>query len=281
MNDRPRAILLFYFLMLALASPSVFAQAKEPFHPDWLARDVQVAEILKKALVPTKDNAKELVSALQASQVDEDREIGFGGHRWYLATYGGYASCWSNIVSFNNRLALVDVQCPFKENWPLVKKQILQVWGGLAKVTSDGIAYRYSNPQALADLKKSVEAGLGNKPVPGNLGAYRESVDTLNAPQEKFDFGERCYFAAESPKGRSAITTLVEAKQWDLIRALLSSPNPEGRVYAAEALLNYSKGGGNLTKEDKASIEAIRSLKIPINTCGGCIVSERLSGELL
>ena len=73
----------------------------------------------------------------------------------------------------------------------------------------------------------------------------------------------------------------MRAKRYDLVRTALRGMNPEGRVYAAEALLSLARAGGELTAGDQAAIAKVRALKIPIRVCEGCIVGAEPAAKLL
>ena len=75
-----------------------------------------------------------------------------------------------------------------------------------------------------------------------------------------------------------AITALIEKERWDLIRNVLRGPNPEARIYAAEALL---RPNAPITAADRETIARIRSLPILISICRGCEVTEAQAADLL
>ena len=126
---------------------------------------------------------------------------------------------------------------------------------------------------------RALELGEPRKvEIPDEL---REAVATLTSPLLSYDFGTMCYFAGTPPEGRKAIDKLVAARRTDLLQMALLGPNPEGRVYAAEALMKLDERELNLTGRTRAIIARVRALKIPISVCEGCLVSTKPAAQLL
>ena len=65
--------------------------------------------------------------------------------------------------------------------------------------------------------------------------------------------------------GRAAVERLLAAHRTELVANALRSLDPEGRVYAAEALL--ARGG--LEPEDERAARAVLALEVPIRVRGG------------
>ena len=79
-----------------------------------------------------------------------------------------------------------------------------------------------------------------------------------------------------------AIEKLVAAKRWDLVGNVLRDLNPEGRVYAADALLERERKGGRAVSErDRKAIAKVRAMAVPISACSGCEVYETTAAKLL
>ena len=75
---------------------------------------------------------------------------------------------------------------------------------------------------------------------------------------------------------------IVAAKRWDLIGNVLRGLNPEGRVHAAEALLERErKTGKALPERDRAAVEQVRALTVAISACSGCEVYDTTAAKLL
>jgi hypothetical protein len=64
------------------------------------------------------------------------------------------------------------------------------------------------------------------------------------------------------PPGRQETAALVAAGRFDLLRAVLRGLNPEGRAWAAHALLEHQKAGTKLDPADAAAIEKLRALPL-------------------
>ena len=73
------------------------------------------------------------------------------------------------------------------------------------------------------------------------------------------------------PAGRAQMKQLVDAQRFDLVSAALRSLNPEGRVYAARALLAREK----VDPKDAKAIESLRSLDVELTTSAGCFIGKK------
>lgn len=70
------------------------------------------------------------------------------------------------------------------------------------------------------------------------------------------------------PLQREAIMALLRQEQFDVIRLVLRCSNPEGRAYAAEALMYLDQVGRRMTDEDRRVIEQLIAKNETIRTCG-------------
>jgi hypothetical protein len=55
------------------------------------------------------------------------------------------------------------------------------------------------------------------------------------------------------------------------VRTVLRGINPEGRAWAAWALLAEAKRGTPLVEEDRAALAKLESLPLELFTCSGCV----------
>lgn len=62
---------------------------------------------------------------------------------------------------------------------------------------------------------------------------------------------------------------------------VLRGCNPQGRVYAFEAVISLQKEGKiSLSQDQKSLLRTVYNLEIPILTCHGCIVSSQKAQEI-
>jgi hypothetical protein len=93
-----------------------------------------------------------------------------------------------------------------------------------------------------------------------------DQMDSMNITY----FGDNCSIGYP-PKGRDAINYFIRQMDYQTIRKILKGSNPEGRVYALEALMTAAKNKIiKLTDEDKALMKEILFRKTLINTCSAC-----------
>ena len=99
--------------------------------------------------------------------------------------------------------------------------------------------------------------------APGELAA---AFRTLMDPLSSLTVGDGCGFIGTPPPGRRESLALADAGRVDLLRAVLRSPNPEARVYAAHALLRR----GPLDRVDADAITKLERQPTRIWICEGC-----------
>jgi hypothetical protein len=97
------------------------------------------------------------------------------------------------------------------------------------------------------------------------------------SPLEDLAVGKSCGEVGWPPRGRDAESVLEKQRRVDLFRNVLRGPNPEGRVYAAQALTDLQA----MRPEDGAVVAKLASLPIPIMTCGGCTYWHQSSAAAL
>jgi len=228
----------------------------EPLHE----RDRALLRRIAAALPPGDHTAAETLRALAPSDAREERDIGFGAKRYDLALYGERHTLWVRLLVFEEKA--IDAQVV----GPQLTKEMLRTW---------------SDAKALARLRTAIRKGLGEPEkaeVPKDL---REAFELLDAPLADLRCGWMYGEGGDAPAGREATEAIVAAKRADLLRLLLRSPNPEGRVYAVEGLLRLEEGGEKLTDADRAAMKAIRSAPTRIHCCAGCLVYDETAETAL
>lgn len=129
-----------------------------------------------------------------------------------------------------------------------------------------------------ATIQATLQAALGVAPnvtVPAEVAT---AFDLLTSPFRSLIFGHIFGVAAQPPEGRVAVAQLEN--QPDLLRAVLRSPSPVGRIYAAEALLAQSIDGA-IAPADALAINALRTQPTPVACCYGCTVLTQTAADCL
>src|SRR4029078_6794692 len=90
-----------------------------------------------------------------------------------------------------------------------------------------------------------------------------------------------CDYAGITPRGKSAIDAIVNAKRVDLLANILKGYNPRGRGYAAVALTAMQRKGVELPGDILPTLEVIRNLDLLLDTCHGWISSYKTAEALI
>ena len=254
------------------------ADKKEPVNPDWLRIDFAIAERLKNHLPPSADSADKFLKSLGAEGV-EFIDLGFGNKRHEGTIGGGYASFNIKILSRDKGIAAIRVNMYGFTDSPEVERALRESLGSMAAPYEYGLRYEHRDTGLLSDMRMAVESALGKYERP-YAGEQSWAYEVLTDPFATNDVGDKCYYAGVVPDGRKAMESLRAAGRWDLVRAALRSMSPEGRVYAALALLEL-RGVMDIPKADYDAINIIRSLDIGISVCDGCIVHREKATVIL
>lgn len=112
---------------------------------------------------------------------------------------------------------------------------------------------------------------------------YLENFNVLTDPLIKYDFGGYCYYEGIQPKGAKAVEYFIKRKDIYSLKEILKGYNPEGRLYAAEALLKlaYKYQKIVLSEDIKILINQIINSNIKINVCSGCRTSSLTVKEII
>src|SRR5689334_16576063 len=80
------------------AAPSSTQDVQPKLNEEWLARDLARIEQLRTALETRELTIEGLKRTLKSCDVREDRAIGFGVRRQFIAVYGGYTTIWVRVL---------------------------------------------------------------------------------------------------------------------------------------------------------------------------------------
>lgn len=259
-------------VVLALAS---LATAAEPLNEEWVARDVAVARRIAGALPETK--LADFLKKLEASSTEEDRTIGFGARRLRLALYGGYTTTWVTVVSWGGGVGPIDVFCHEgkEEIWAALRDRITGAYKGKEPAVGEtglrvAVGHRADPDGFREERTKVLGPPLKIDPDPALEKAYL----LLWSPLSDLVYGRMYGEGGDPPDGRDAVEKILAHERGaGLLDDILRGPNPEGRLYAAEALLRLERNGGKLDEQVRKDIAWVRKSDVKIRVCRGCLVS--------
>lgn len=253
---------------LALAVWALPASAGE-VHPD----DVALIQVVAKAA--GAGSVAEIRRAV-GHDAEAHRDAGFGG-TWMRFRVGGESvTCWIDVVTHRDQLAGIRLRSlGGSDAWKQAARQAL---GAKTVVARDGIELRVVRAPVLAAYKKEVRAGFEQPPA--TPWGTPPEIATLTDPWADLTFGASCYEDGGPPAGRKEADALRLAGRVNALDAVLRGPNPEGRLYAAQALLTLASEGAPVPSGLHTAIHIVRNLPVRIRSCSGCCVEHRTAGEL-
>ena len=270
------------FIFLSFLSFPFMLDAKgdqEPLNSEWIQKDIAIMNYLRKNLPPQLPKALLLVSILNEGSKTDPRDIGFGNERYNFTHGGGYVSCSIAVLAHKDIIAAVRVDCI--DEHPAVQKIMMEVWGDNGIKKSYGLRYEFVCDDILKRMQDTVNNELGIFEPGKTPEEFKNEYSILIDPFTQYRFGHSCSYSGRPPKGRVAIRKLMDGQQIDLIRRSLRSLNPEGRVYAAEALIKLRRSGYSIVENDMEAIKKIRDSELFLSTCYGCKVYKEKARDIL
>jgi len=260
-----------------LALLAVVAAAQDTLDKDWIAKDIAIARRVAEALPPGEAPVAEVVKRLEPNETEEDRDIGFGARRLRLAFYGGYTETRITIVVWKDRAEPVDLTCETDrpETWAEVRDGVESAYRPLdPKSGPRGLQVRIGHqagPDGFREARtKALGPPLGVDPHPDLAKEYL----WLWSPFSDVTYGTTAGFAGEPLRGRTAIEKILAHRHGKpLLEDLLACPNPESRVYAAEAWLRLERKGEKLAERVRKGIAWVRESDVEIHVARGCVMS--------
>jgi hypothetical protein len=242
---------------------------------DWVGLDIGAARRVVGALSETK--LPKFLEKLGSASTEEDRDIGFGARRLRLAVYGGYTTTWITVVSFDGGVGPLEIDCHEgdTEVWAALRDRIKAEYKGQEPEMGDrGLRLRVgarADPEGFRkERNKVLGPPLAIDPHPSLEKAYL----LLWSPTSDLVYGWMHGEGGDPPEGRDAVERILAHEQGEsLLDDILRGPNPEGRLYAAEALLRLEKKGRRLGEQVRKDIEWVRKSDVKVHVARGCEVS--------
>lgn len=264
--------------LYAAAPPGTLRKLKRA----WLEEDLRLLLRLWSLLPPQNGSVSQALPR-NTTNPDADKEFGFGGHHAERTYRNGYTVWTLRALSWDDGLVRLHATCQVSgKEAEALASALIAFWGGdleQSDPTTFSVAWADETRFAAFEQRVAVELGeLEPIELPDDLVPAYTLLTSLDS---RLHVGEVCYYAATKPTGRVAIETLQASGRADLIRNVLRGLNPEGRVYAAQALLALVHQGTPLDPRDAAAIETLRAQPTPIMVCMGCEVHAEPAAGLL
>ena len=196
--------------------------------------------------------------------------VGFDGERLFIRREDG-AVHWTvalllDISTGIVRPAALLFECqPADPRSPWEARELRAAWPFTTEDAGAGWRTRWRDPRLAAEIEARARVVLGgHRPVdvPFELVAdYQLLLDPLLPIEYAPASDVSCGVAA----GRAAVERLLTAGRSELVANALRGLDPEGRLYAAEALLAL----GSLEPEDERAARAVLNLDVPLRVRNG------------
>jgi hypothetical protein len=228
------------------------------------------------AVLPPGDRpASAWLEALKPSSPEEDRDVGGGARRVEVAVFGESTSIWVHALLRADRVVEVSVRANVGA-WRSDEEAFSTLRAAMGKLavtpTADGFRHAWSDPARRKAHRDAIEKELGARGDVAVPDALRPAFELLDGALSPLHYGTACYEDGAPPPGREALEALVKARCVTLLRALLRSPSPEGRVYAVEGLRRLRAVGA--PDPDAGVVALLRASPVLVASCRGCIVSD-------
>lgn len=261
---------------------AALAGAEEALDEEWVASDVAAARRVAGALSETK--LPTFLEKLGSASTEEDRDIGFGARRLRLAVYGGYTTTWVTVVSWDGGVGPLEVSCHEEaEVWAGIRDRIKAEYKGHEPEVGDtGLRVRVGAQADPEGFRRERNRVLGPPLAIDPHPSLEEAYLLLWSPTSDLVYGWMHGEGGDPPPGRNAVERILGHEQGPaLLDDILRGPNPEGRLYAAEALLRIEKKGRKLGEQVRKSIDRVRKSGVKIHVARGCEVSWEPAAEPL
>jgi hypothetical protein len=255
------------------------AGQEEALKPEWLIMDYRSVELMSVLASPASLSVPRIKEIMNLQGEGEERDLGFGGSRFYLRRGNGYSSLSIQGLAFKGQIAFYKVEIEMsRQVWSQIRGNVIDIWmhnrGPKFTETETGLVYTERNEAVYLKYESVVSAELGevkSLEVPNEL---KPLYDHLISPMRNGAIGDL--------GGEHAIASLLKANRIDLLENALRGLNATGRIMAARALLKLSKHDPEILSPEVASVIAkIRKLPIEVWRSSGCIVTSVTAEDVL
>ena len=264
----------FWAISFLLLMISASAQNKEEINPDRHKKDVDNFIAFSNFIEAKRYNFNDFE---QLKNIDLQLVWWMPlGSRIQGIKFGGYTSIQFLIVKTGSEIIYLEAGLNSNETKILdslasINKKLrerMRLWQHEKVKINESIwgvelLYRYKNHKALNRLYRFLDKKYGPKDsVEIKDKEMMKHYRILMYPTYVYPYAGRYGYPPQIPKGRKAMEYLVKHKRFDLLNNVLKGYNPEGKVYAIEAL----------AKENKITAENLKSIRFLVAN-GGMIQS--------
>lgn len=207
--------------------------------------------------------------------------VGFDGLRLFIRREDG-AVHWRvgvliDTAAGGTRPVALVIECqPSDPRSPWVARALREGWPHATQDAGPGWRARWRDPRKAAELEGRARALLGGHRPLDLPAALADDYELLLDPLLPIEYVRPGDESCGRARGRAALERLLATGSWDSIANLLRGLDPEGRAYAAEALLSHP----DLEPEDSDALKAVLALEGPVRVrgVGRCSAREALVG---
>jgi|GEM_PF-1949604 len=267
---------LFLIPILVLNTLLLYSQKSE-LKREWLYKDSlnyhNILQVLSDSSLLKKPTL--FFDKIIPFYLKSNKDLGFGLTLIKGYQYGGYTT--ANISALIYDKEIIQLEISYSKD----DKKIIQLFAEEKNHINQQTSYinksKYKKYVAFVSTKLGDTSNILNTNT-----EYQRNFNFLTNPILSFRYGTICYSGGVEPKGRIAINYFIAKKDSNALREIMKRYNPEGRLYAVDALLKLSNDNIiSLTNDDKLLIYKIISSKIPISACIGCLVSNSTANQLI
>ena len=258
-------------VLLAQVPCAAQEEAPKALKHEWLIMDYRSIELVSLLASPASLSVKRIKEIVDLHGEVEERDLGFGGSRFFLRKGHGYSALNIEGLTFKGRIAFYKIEIEMsRQVWSRIRGNIIDIWvhnrGPIFTETETGLVHTHTNEAVFQNYESAVSAELGevkSLEVPKEL---KPLYDHLISPMNNRAIGDL--------GGEYAIAALLRENRIDLLENVLRGLNAASRIMAAQALTKLSKDDPQILSPDVVSVIAkIRKLPIEVWRSRGCIVS--------
>ena len=206
-----------------------------------LQRDLDMIWRVRNALPPDVTGSAMLKTLTESDGPPLDVEkvdLGFGFQRSFVRLAGGYTDCEITMAAYDQALIAARVACePTATSRELVERALGSAFVSPPEATSFEMRVDYEFPRAGARARAALDRELGGlAPVRKESHQYRR----LMSPLDSLAVGDPCWGGLYDKVGPEELSGIFAPyRDYDLVRNVLRGPNPEARIVAARALVQF------------------------------------------
>jgi hypothetical protein len=283
----------FILIFLIFASwQSATAQKIVTIQEKDIREFIKLLDSQKENLILDKERLAQLVGGeltLDSHPWTWDADLGFGYTRLSAGiSFGTFHVPTKVILENGNPLWLkFDIELNrYRETNPKEVDILLSNWGDLGSSYKDDqgrehITYEVFKKGGFKQWDEILAQELGAQ-IPIKVSdSVKSQYEFLMSPFERLVYGESCGVDPIPPKGYSETQVLVSQNEDNLLRNVLRGPNPEGRIYAAFALIDLDEKKKILSEKDISTIKKVLNSKISVSKCRRCEMRKKSVSEVL